>query len=204
MTDFSPNTLQAGMNKRIAARVCVKEGEMKLRSGLAGAVLLAALFVSAQTVKTEYDEKFDFSQLHTFAVKIGTAWGDTASQEHVKQAITRQLTAKGWTEADESSADALVVVHGATQTAQTFRAFYNALPFYSWQNVGAPGLAKSDSYEYNAGTLVVDIFAAKSKEVVFRGVGEGELSGDPGKTAGKIDKGTEKMFSNFPPKHKSG
>jgi Domain of unknown function (DUF4136) len=200
MTHVSPNTWQAGLNKRIAARVCVKEGEMKLRSGLAGAVLLAALFVSAQSVKTDYDEKFDFAQLHTFAVTIGTAWGDTASQQHVKQAITRQLTAKGWAEADEASADALVVVHGATQTAQTFKAFYQALPFYSWQNVGAPGLADSDSFEYKAGTLVVDIFAAKSKQAVFRGVGEGELSGDPG----KIDKGTEKMFSNFPPKHKTG
>jgi uncharacterized protein DUF4136 len=171
---------------------------MKLRSGLAGAVLLTALLVSAETVKTTYDQNFDFSQLHTFAVKIGTAWGNTGSEQQVKQAITRALTAKGWTEADEASCDALVVLHGANPQAQTFQAFYSTLPYYGWHNVGAPGLADSDHFEYHPGTLVVDIFAAKSKRAVFRGVGEGELSGD---STGKIDKATKKMFNNFPPKH---
>jgi uncharacterized protein DUF4136 len=170
---------------------------MKLRSGIAGVVLLAALSVSSQTVKTTYDSKFDFSQLHTFAVKIGAAWGDAAAQQHVKEAITRELTAKGWTEADESTCDALVIVNGATQQAQTFPAFYSALPHYSYQNVGAPGLADSDHYEYKPGTLVVDVFAAKKKLAVFRAVGEGVLPGDPA----KIDKATKKMFSGFPPKH---
>ncbi|HET7871475.1 MAG TPA: DUF4136 domain-containing protein [Terriglobales bacterium] len=169
---------------------------MKLRSGVASALLLTALLLSSQTVKTTYDPKFDFSQIHTFAVKIGTEWGDAGSQQHVKEAITRDLTAKGWTQADEATCDALVVLHGANQKAQTFQAFYTALPYYGWHTVGAPGLADSDHFEYHAGTLVVDIFAAKSKRAIFRAVGEGELSGDPG----KIDKATQKMFSNFPPK----
>ncbi len=173
---------------------------MKLRSGMVGAVLLAALFVSAQNVKTDHDRNYKFSQLHTFAVKVGTAWGNTEAQNHAVEAITRQLTAKGWSQADESSCDALVVLHGATKTAQTFQAFYSALPHYSWQNVGAPLLADSDAYEYSAGTLVVDIFEARTRRAVFRAVGEGELSGSPENSAARIDKATRKMFSDFPPK----
>ena len=171
---------------------------MKLRSGLASVVLLSALFVSSQTVKTTYDQKFDFSQIHTFAVKIGTPWGNTGSEQQVEQAIARALSAKGWTQADEGTSDALVVLHGANPQAQTFQAFYSALPYYGWHNVGAPGLADSDHFEYKPGTLLVDIFATKSKRAIFRGVAEGELSGE---NTGKIDKATKKMFNNFPPKH---
>jgi hypothetical protein len=158
---------------------------------------MTALVVSAQTVKTTHDDKFDFAQIHTFAIKIGTPFEDPSTQQHVTEGITRELTAKGWTQADEASCDALVVLHGASQQAQTFQAFYSTLPHYNWQDVGAPGLADSDHYEYKAGTLVVDIFAAKSKRAVFRAVGEGELTGE---NAGKIDKATKKMFKNFPPK----
>lgn len=171
---------------------------MKLRSGIVCTVLLAALFVTAQNVKTDYDRNYDFSKLHTFAVKVGTAWGNTEAQNHAVEAITKELTAKGWTQADASACDALVVLHGATQKAQTFQAFYSALPLYSWQNVGAPLLANSDAYEYNAGTLLVDIFDAKTKRVVFRAVGEDELSG----SSGRLDQATKKMFDAFPPGHK--
>lgn len=189
----------AAGNKRIAAKAFMKEGEMKLRSGMAGAVLLAALLVSAQNVKTDFDPKYDFSQLRTFAINIGTAWGNPAAQEHAREAIARQLVSKGWTQGDQETCDALVVLHGATQKAQTFQAFYGALPHYGWHTVGAPLLADSDAYEYNVGTLVVDIFD-RNKRAVFRAVGEDALSGDPGKSSERIDKVTEKMLRNFPPK----
>ena len=173
---------------------------MKLRSAFIGSVLLAALLVSAQNVKTDYDHGYDFSRMHTFAIKIGAAWGNTAEQDQAKDAIAKQLTAKGWVQTDESNCDALVVLHGATAKAQTFQAFYSALPHYSWQNVGAPALADSDAYEYGSGTLVVDIFDAKTRRVVFRAVGEDELSGEPEKAAGRIDQASEKMFKDFPPR----
>jgi len=204
MTNIGKTGLPAGWNQRIAAKACLKEKEMKLRSGIVGSVLLAALFVSAQNVKTDYDRNYNFSQLHTFAVKVGAAWGNAEAQNHALEAITRQLTAKGWTQADEATCDALVVLNGATKTSQTFQAFYSALPHYSWQNVGAPLLADNDAYEYSVGTLVVDIFDAKTRRVVFRGVGEETLSGEPAKTSGRIDQAAKKMFEDFPPGQKGG
>lgn len=204
MTGFVKIALQAPFNRRIASKVCLKEDEMKLRSGIVGLVLLAALFVSAQNVKTDYDHNYNFSRLHSFAVKVGTAWGNTEMQNHAVEAITKQLIARGWTQAEEASCDALVVLNGATKTAQTFQAFYSTLPHYSWQNVGAPLLADSDAYEYSVGTLVVDVFDAKTRRVVFRGVGEDTLSGDPGKVSSRIDQATRKMFEDFPPGHKGG
>ena len=49
------------------------------------------------------------------------------------------------------------------------------------------------------GTVIVDIFDARSKSLVFRGIAKGELSDDPEKRAKKIAKAVDKMFKDFPP-----
>jgi hypothetical protein len=50
--------------------------------------------------------------------------------------------------------------------------------------------------------MVVDIFNAKDKKLVFRGVGQDEVSDKPEKNEKKIEKAAEKMFKNFPPQPK--
>jgi hypothetical protein len=48
-------------------------------------------------------------------------------------------------------------------------------------------------------TLVVDIFDAKSKALLFRGTAADELSDKADKNIKKLDKATSKMFKDFPP-----
>jgi hypothetical protein len=163
-----------------------------------GLLVFSAVLVAAQEVETDHNADFDFSRFQTFAVKVGTPWGDASSEAAVKGAITKRLAEKGWKEADEDSCDALVVFHGASQGKQTFREFYSNSPGFGWHNVGAPALADSDEYEYYPGTLIVDIFDAKTKRAVFRGVAPNELSGSSGKNAKKIDKAAKKMFKDLP------
>jgi Domain of unknown function (DUF4136) len=50
------------------------------------------------------------------------------------------------------------------------------------------------------GTMVIDVFDAKSKKLVFRGKASDDISDKPEKNAKKIDKAVQKMFKNFPPK----
>jgi len=56
--------------------------------------------------------------------------------------------------------------------------------------------------EYLVGTLVVDMFDAKSKSLVFRGTAADELSDKPEKNAKKLEKASTKMFKEFPPSAK--
>ena len=49
------------------------------------------------------------------------------------------------------------------------------------------------------GTLVVDIFNAKSKALMFRGTATDELSDKPEKNQKKLAKASDKMFKEFPP-----
>ena len=49
------------------------------------------------------------------------------------------------------------------------------------------------------GTLVVDIFDAKSKRLVFRGTAQDELSDKAEKNIKKMNKASDKLFKDFPP-----
>jgi len=160
-------------------------------------LMLAGPSVSAQEVETDHNPTFDFSQFRTFAVKVGTPWGDPQSETAAKAAFTKRLTSKGWRQADENSCDALVVLHGASPGKQTFRALYADWPGYGWHNVGAPALADSTDYDYKPGTLLVDIFDTKTKRVVFRGVAQ-DLTGKSANDVQKFDRAAKKMVHSLP------
>jgi len=176
-----------------------------LRTGIIACVIcLGFLTVTAQDVKTDYDHNFNFSQVHTFAVKIGTSWGNQLSEDRAKNTVTQALTEKGWQPADETTADALVLLHGATSTKKTLNTFYSGgYGGYGWGGWGGmPGTATTTESEYRVGTLVVDIFDAKTKKLIFRGVGQDELADKPEKNTKKLEKGVAKIFKNFPPQAK--
>jgi Domain of unknown function (DUF4136) len=162
-----------------------------------GSVLLLAVALQAQEVETDHNPQFDFSQLQTFAVKVGTPWGDPASESAVQKAVTKDLSQKGWKETDLSSCDALVILHGARPGKQTFRSFYEDQPGYSWHDVGAPALADTTDFDYKPGTLMLDIFEAKTKRVVFRGVVQ-DLAGKSADNEQKIDQAIKKMLKSVP------
>jgi hypothetical protein len=61
------------------------------------------------------------------------------------------------------------------------------------------GSATTTTSEYLVGTLVVDIFDAKTKQLIFRGTATDELSDKPEKNQKKVEKATQKMFKDFPP-----
>src|SRR5215813_12500797 len=177
-----------------------------LRLGMFISVIFAGMLLTAQDVNKDYDHSFNFSQIHTFAVKLGTAWGNPLSENRVKQSVTDELVKRGWTQAtDEASADALVVIHGATQNKQSLNTFYSGGGWggYGWGGMGGMGTATTTESTYKVGTLVVDIFDAKNKKLIFRGTAQDEISDKPEKNEKKVDKATDKMFKDFPPGEKS-
>jgi uncharacterized protein DUF4136 len=157
----------------------------------------------AQDVNVDYDKSADFSKIKTFTTKIGTAWGNPLGEKRVTTEIEEALTAKGWTKAaNEGAADAAVVLHGATQVKKDLNTFYSGMGMggygYRYGGFGG-GTAHTSVSEYTVGTLVVDIFDAKSKNLLFRGTATDELSDKPEKNQKKLAKASDKMFKDFPP-----
>jgi hypothetical protein len=98
------------------------------------------------------------------------------------------------------------VIHGATEVKKDLNTFYSGGVYGGWGYGGwagyGMGVASSTTSvnEYTVGTLVVDMFDAKTKKLIFRGTASDELSDKPKKNAQKVEKASDKMFKNFPPK----
>lgn len=171
---------------------------MKLKFGIAIALLLTASLAFAQKVNTDYDHSFDFSSIHTFAVQFGTPWSNPLQQDRAKADIIEQLTSKGWTQAtDPATADVVVAIHGAVKQEQSLDTWYSG-GGWGW----GPGMAQTSVNTVNVGTMVVDILNTKTKQLIFRGTATDQLSNKPQKNSEKLDKAVEKIFKDFPPKPK--
>jgi len=172
-----------------------------VRTAMGAAVILAAASVGAQDVSVDYDKAADFTHYKTFALKMGTGWGNPLSEKRVSDEIASSLEAKGWTRASEDKADALVVLHGATSTKKNLNTFYSGgYGGYGWGGWGGGmGSTTTTVSEYKVGTLVTDIFDAKSKGLLWRGIAQDEISDKPEKNVKKIGKVGDKLFKNFPP-----
>jgi uncharacterized protein DUF4136 len=176
------------------------------RFAMAAALCLVSATAFAQDVSTDYDKSANFGAIKTFSLKIGTSWGNPLGEKRVTDEIQQTLTEKGWTATDPEKADAIVVLHGATEKQHELNTFYSGGGMYGgygWRGWGGAGMgmgtAHTTTTEYTVGTLVVDIFDAKSKQLLFRGTAQDELSDKPEKNKKKLAKASDKMFKDFPP-----
>jgi hypothetical protein len=170
------------------------------RFAVAAALTLLSVPAFAQDVKTDFDKDANFAAIKTFAVKIGTSWNNQISEKRVSDEIQQSLVEKGWKPEAADKADAIVVLHGATEKEKSLNTFYSGgYGGYGWRGWGGMGTATTTTSEYLVGTLVVDIFDAKTKNLMFRGTATDELSDKPEKNQKKLAKASDKMFKNFPP-----
>ena len=175
---------------------------MKVSRALITGLLLAfPVVAAAQDVKIDFDKAFDFSTVKTYSIKLGTPWGNDLSQRRVMTEIDEEIASKGWKKVDEAQANIQVVLHGASQTKRSASTFYSGgMGGYGYRYGGmGMGTASTVVNEYTVGTLVVDMFDAKSKNLVFRGIAEDEISDNAERNAKRLEKASTKMFKNFPP-----
>lgn len=177
---------------------------MKLLSAaFTGWLLVLPAVAVAQDVKIDYDKAFNFSPVKTYSIKVGTTWGNDLSQRRVLTEFDEAIAAEGWKKVADGQEDIQVILHGASQTKQSASTFYSGMGGYGYRGFGGgTGTASTVVSEYRVGTLVVDMFDAKSKNLVFRGTAEDEISDNPEKNAKKLDKASTKMFKDFPPSAK--
>jgi hypothetical protein len=169
------------------------------RALLVSSMVLSPAFAAAQDVKVDFDKTFDFSVVKTYSIRIGTTWGNDLSERRVLTEIDEAIASKGWKKVPEAQANVLVVLHGATQTKHSASTFYTGMGGYGYRGFGGMGTAQTVVSEYTVGMLVVDMFDANTKNLVFRGTAEGELSDNPKKNASRLEKASTRMFKNFPP-----
>jgi hypothetical protein len=176
---------------------------MNLQHKIFASVGIVALFATAsfaQQVKTDYDRSANFSQYKTYSwEKVQTQ--DQLWVDRIKDAVNAALTAKGLTPV-ESGGDIAIVAIEMTKNQQTLNTFYDGFGGgWGWRRGGFGGFGDATTTvdNYKVGTLVVDLFAANTKTLLWRGSASDTLSDKSDKNIKNLDKGVQKMFDHFPP-----
>jgi hypothetical protein len=158
-------------------------------------VIMFSVGALAQTVDVDYDHNIDFSKFRTYA------WGQGANPnaqdsillQSAQQEVESQLNAKGLQKVEESQNPDLIVVPSAGLKQQTS---YNAWGTGGWRWGG--GMASVTPETTDVGTLVVDIYDANGKKMIWRGISRGALSHKGEKNEKEVNKAIEKMFKQYP------
>jgi hypothetical protein len=119
--------------------------------------------------------------------------------DRIKDAVNASLTARGWTQVD-SGGDVSVVAMEITKNQHTLNTFYDG--FGGGWRWGRFGDATTTTETYKVGTLVVDLFDAKAKHLIWRGSSSDTLSNNADKNTKNLNRGVKKMFEHFPPEVK--
>src|ERR1700745_882022 len=172
---------------------------MNLQSTQLSSILLFFALTAgafAQQVKTDYDHNANFGQYKTYSwEKVQTR--DPLLVDRIKDAVNAALTAKGWTQVD-SGGDVCVMAIEITQNQQTLNTFYHGFGGGGgrrWGGFGGFGDATTTTETYKVGTLVVDLFDAKTKNLIWRGSARATLSNNADKNTKNPEKGVQKMFA---------
>jgi len=157
------------------------------------ALALAALtagVVYAQHVTTDSDPAAPFATYKTYAWTPGTAADVSLTEQRIHDGVNAQLQGKGMTQVD-SNPNVFVATHVTTHAVPQVIAD----GFGPWGFGG--GMATVQTY--TEGSLIVDLYDATTKKMVWRGVATATVSSKPEKNAQKIDKSLMKLFARYPP-----
>jgi hypothetical protein len=158
----------------------------------------------AQKVTTDYDKEKNFTQYKTFMWIKEPQTTNPLMKQRLMDEINSTLAAKGL-QLVTSNADLAIASHAATKEQHTLNTFYDGFGGgWGWRRFGGGlGSATTTENTYEVGTLVVDIFDAKTKEAIWRGTSTKTISDNPEKNAKSLHGAIAKMFKNFPPASKA-
>jgi Domain of unknown function (DUF4136) len=160
---------------------------MRLRVLVPIAFVLLATIAYAQKVTFDSNPSAPFASYKTYAWTQGTPASETLMEQRIHAGVAAQLAAKGLMPTD-AAPDLFVATHAVTQDHPQL-----VVNGFGW---GLGGTASVENY--TVGTLVVDLYDAKTRQMVWRGVATDSVSDKPQKNTERINKALEKMFAKYP------
>jgi hypothetical protein len=184
---------------------------MKFSALLVLGLVLVAGPAFAQKVYIDYDKEFTAGDIKTFA------WADTSEtsvedanpllHSRIVNGIEYYLTLGGIREVNDDP-DVYVTYHGSSEQEVRFdtdhwgygypSAWYGGGFYGGYPHHGGYGTSTTTMRTYEKGTLVVDVWDAKSKKLVWRGTALNiTVTDNPNKMEKKIDKALKKMVNEW-------
>lgn len=165
------------------------------------AIVFALLFPltgHSQKVTADWDHSVqNFSSFRTYRwVKPIRSTGNPLMDQRIVTAIDAQMAQKGFQQV-ENNPDVLISYGTGLQRQRSATATGMGMG-----RLRGGGMGTINENISSAGTLVVDISNAQTKQLLWRGTATDTLSDKPDKNSQKIEKAVTKMFKNYPPKSK--
>ena len=167
---------------------------MKIKSVWCAILLcMTATIALGQTVSVNYNQSQSFAGYHTYA------WGSNNANQ-IKNSILAQvamqnvdaaLQGKGLQKVDENQTPDLIVTANGGMQQQTS---YTAMGMRGFGG----GMGTITPQQNVIGTLIVDLYDAKTQSLVWRGMGQNTLSNNGNKNQQVVQKAVTKMFKQWP------
>ena len=170
--------------------------------------IVALTACSGITVTSDWDPAVDFSQFQTFAIlDEGPPPGNPLTDRRIRAAIVANLSSKGFRHVDTPDAADLAIGFQVTTDERTS---YHTV-HSGWGSAGfgrrrshwggSMGVSRTTQWNYTVGTLVIAVFEARDKELVWEASGSSmkNPSRNPEQSEQRTNEKVRKIMRDFPP-----
>jgi Domain of unknown function (DUF4136) len=167
---------------------------MKTRFAFCAILLCVASTIAVgQQVSVNYNHDVSFAQYHTYA------WGsNNANQiqnsilaQVAQQDINSAMQGKGLQMVQESQNPDIILTANSGMRQQT--------SYSAWGMRGIGGGMGGITPEQNVeGTMIVDLYDAKTQSLIWRGIAQDTLNKNGNKNQEMVQKAVQKMFKQWP------
>ncbi len=177
---------------------------MRKYIGLSILFILAAVAASAMDIYVDFDRSGRFSWYKTWSYvdteETSLKGHNDLMHSRIKNALEHHLS-QGRMSEDNDDPNLYVTYHAASSQAVSVNPVSFGVGFGGgWARDpywGGGGISTASSSTYEQGTLIIDIWEAETKKLVWRGVAVDVFSDNPDKADKKINKAIEKMIKKW-------
>ena len=165
-----------------------------MKNWIAAAAVVSTMTAAAyaQKVSVDSDPGAAFATYKTYAWTGGTPAPNPLNEQRLRTSVDAHLAVRGLA-MNTTAPDVIVATHVTTKERQELIA--SGFGYGPWWG---GGLGTASIETYTEGTLIVDLYDAHTKKMVWRGVATATASDKPSKNTAKINKALDKMFEKFP------
>jgi hypothetical protein len=156
-------------------------------------------------VRTDFDPAADFTTFRTYAfagltdLNQGGVLNNSLLRKRLEQMVGEQLSNKGLRQVDlEGHPDLLVHSWVTVKAKQRLESASTMVGPY-----GRRGYGGVTTYDYEEGTLIIDLATPAKNELVWRGTVVGIVSDSKEENMRMVNKGIAKALEDYPPKQKN-
>lgn len=173
---------------------------------------IIAFSCSSIKVMTDFDPSTDFSQYKSLEYY---GWAENSDKiltkfdkDRIENSFANEFTRRGISLADKGQGDMVVSLYIVTEKKTSTKAYTNNYGGYGygryygygpgWGWGGGHSTTTYSTYDYVEGTLIVSVFDAEKKELIWEAVGRGIIDEDRKDADKKVARAVEQIMYKYP------